>query len=554
MSLLSWNYRGLDKPWTIHFLKELTQQLKPMDAQGHSGGLALFWKNEGGCEVKGGKREKRQESWNLLRELANKSDLPWCIIGDFNDMMSTDEKRGGRPHPFNLLQGFIEVVNECGLVDLGFVGEKYTWERSRGKLNWIQERLDKGLANRAWSDLFPQEEVQVMEMATSDHLPLYLHLHKKVFQPNGRRFRFKNSWLREKECEIVINNGWNEALASEIMENIKLCGLKLQEWGGGLANEYKQQGRVFRAKLRKLRSHRDSLGINMYNEVRWQYMNLLEKQEVYWRQRAKSFWLREGDNNTGFFHKFASGWRKTNNLERIQDGNGERKETTQLSDRELVSQVTTRENEELIAEVIMEEAKVAVFSMHPDKSPRPDGLNPIEIVSDRHSAFIEGRLLTDNAMLAFEINHYLKRKTQGKNGLAELKIDISKTYDRLEWDFILNMMKKFGFHDIWVDRIMRFIQSVSYSFLHKDGEFGNISPQRRLCQGDPISPYIYIMCAEGLSSIIRRNEDVGLLHGCTVAREAPIISHLLFADDCYFLFRANAAEAGVMKRILNRYE
>lgn len=78
-----------------------------------------------------------------------------------------------------------------------------------------------------------------MEVATSDHLPLHLHLHKKVFQPKERRFRFENSWLREKECEIVIKNGWNDASGLEIMEKIKHCRLKLQQWGGGLANEYK---------------------------------------------------------------------------------------------------------------------------------------------------------------------------------------------------------------------------------------------------------------------------------------------------------------------------
>lgn len=192
-------------------------------------------------------------------------------------MMSTDEKRGGRPHPFNLLQGFVEVVNNCGFIDLGFVGEKYTWEKSRGTKNWIQERLDRGLVNRAWSDMFPQVEIQVLEVATSDHLPLYLQLHIQVLQPKERRFRFENSWLREKDCEIVIKNGWNEASGLEIMDKIKLCGLRLQEWGGGLANEYKQQGRAYRNRLRKLRERRDPWEIQMYNDVRWQYMNLLEK-------------------------------------------------------------------------------------------------------------------------------------------------------------------------------------------------------------------------------------------------------------------------------------
>lgn len=100
------------------------------------------------------------------------------------------------------------------------------------------------------------------------------------------------------------------------------------------------------------------------------------------------------------------------------------------------------------------------------------------------------------------------------------------------------MMEKFGFGDVWIARIMQLVCSVSYSFLHNGAEFGNVVLGRGLRQGDPISPYLYIMCAEGLSAIIWRNENGGLLYGCHVARGAPIISYLLFADDCYFFFKA----------------
>lgn len=156
--------------------------------------------------------------------------------------------------------------------------------------------------------------------------------------------------------------------------------------------------------------------------------------------------------------------------------------------------------------------------------------------------------------MAFEINHYIRRKTQGKSGVAGLKIDVSKAYDRLEWSFVEKMLNKFGFHHEWIRRIMTFVTTVSYSFLRNGELFSAVQPQRGIRQGDPISPYLYILCAEWLSAIIKNYEATGVIHGCKVARGAPSVSHLLFADDCYFFFRASKTEVSIMKSILNRYE
>lgn len=71
--------------------------------------------------------------------------------------------------------------------------------------------------------------------------------------------------------------------------------------------------------------------------------------------------------------------------------------------------------------------------------------------------------------------------------------------------------------------------------------FGEVIPQHGVRQGDPIFPYLYILFAEGLSGMIRVYEDCGLLHGCKIANNAPPISHLLFADDCYFFLKATKA-------------
>lgn len=118
------------------------------------------------------------------------------------------------------------------------------------------------------------------------------------------------------------------------------------------------------------------------------------------------------------------------------------------------------------------------------------------VISEQQSAFIQNRLLTDNALNSYEVNHYIHRKRQGLMGIAGLKVDISKAYDRLELRFIEKMLVKFDFPQVWVDKIMVCIRTVSYKFLRVGHIFGTVEPQRGVRQGDPISPYIYILCVE----------------------------------------------------------
>lgn len=146
--------------------------------------------------------------------------------------MAVGDKRGGLEQPLSLLTGFSEAINECGLLDIGFSGEKYTWEKFRGQPNWVQERLDRAFANQLWCNLFPQAELRVMDVSTSDHLPIYIQLHKRIYMPKKRRFQFENVWLKEEECKQVVMNGWGEAGNRNIMEKIEYCGFKLQEWEG----------------------------------------------------------------------------------------------------------------------------------------------------------------------------------------------------------------------------------------------------------------------------------------------------------------------------------
>lgn len=122
----------------------------------------------------------------MIRELYNKSRLPWSILGDFNDLMYSHEKQGRHDHPRWLLDGFKKVIEECHLTDMGFLGYEFTWERSRGTETWIQERLDRGFSNHDWTHMFPHATIKVLDVSVSDHLPIFLELNMKIYVPKKK--------------------------------------------------------------------------------------------------------------------------------------------------------------------------------------------------------------------------------------------------------------------------------------------------------------------------------------------------------------------------------
>ncbi|XP_062102942.1 uncharacterized protein LOC133813930 [Humulus lupulus] len=149
--------------------------------------------------------------------------------------------------------------------------------------------------------------------------------------------------------------------------------------------------------------------------------------------------------------------------------------------------------------------------------------------------------------------HYLKRK-KGKEGYMTLKLDMSKTYDRVEWAYLLAIMSKMGFHDRWVDLVLYSVSSISYKIINGGREMGPIFPSRGIRQEDPLSPYLFIICAEGLSALIRKYEAQKWIHGIKVDRGASMVSHMFFAYDNYLYCKAIDKEARRVMEILHKFE
>ncbi|KAI5339194.1 hypothetical protein L3X38_018466 [Prunus dulcis] len=176
------------------------------------------------------------------------------------------------------------------------------------------------------------------------------------------------------------------------------------------------------------------------------------------------------------------------------------------------------------------------------------------LISDTQSAFVPGRAISDNSIVAFELLHMMHKKNQGRHGYLALKIDMSKAYDRVEWSFLEALMKGMGFAPQWIQLIMDCVTTVSYSFMLNGNPVGYVIPQRGLRQGDPLSPYLLLLCAEALSSLILQAERRNLLHGVNLCRGALSVSHLFFTDDSFLFLRANRQDCEQLSIIFQKYE
>ena len=168
--------------------------------------------------------------------------------------------------------------------------------------------------------------------------------------------------------------------------------------------------------------------------------------------------------------------------------------------------------------------------------------------------FLSGRFNSDNLLVTFETLHYLKRKTPGKLGYMALKLVMSKVYDRVEREFLEKTMRHLGLGDRMVSLIMSRITSVSYLVLLNEQLVGFIKLERGLRQGDPLSPYLFLMCAMGLQSLLHTAEMEGHIQGVAICRNGPRVSHLFFADDSVLFCQAKEEECQKILDILTTYE
>ncbi|XP_048489868.1 secreted RxLR effector protein 78-like [Beta vulgaris subsp. vulgaris] len=144
-----------------------------------------------------------------------------------------------------------------------------------------------------------------------------------------------------------------------------------------------------------------------------------------------------------------------------------------------------------------------------------------DIVDKYQNAFVLGRQMFDNCFISHEIINWVRRRKKGNNFAGIIKVDPSKAYDRIRWDFVEAMLRRMKFPDRWVIWIMQCISKVSYSVLVNGEPSKVFSLSVGLRQGDPLSSYIFILCMEVLSKNLSKLQASKDLEGLKIARSAP---------------------------------
>lgn len=352
---------------------------------------------------------KKKIVWAELSSVISKlKDSPIILGGDFNSILSLDEKVGGNQHLSLSSIEFKLWIDKLSLLEIPLNNGIFTWNNRRNEDNYIAEKLDRFFIAGNISFYNKDFQSSILPFAGSDHYPICLEI-SEPSKPHRNPFKCEKMWFQDPKFLELIKTWWTQAkfVGSKMfifISKLKLLKENILKWNREHFNNIFKEKLEIEDKLKNLNQEIIKYGMNsekyiLEKDLLKKQEEILTKEEIFWRQKSREKWLEEGDRNTKFFHNSTIQNRSLNKITSILTPQGSRTENPseiantfvshfknllnnyEGSNREAQTHllkfipklITAEENKNLNRPITLEEVRSVVFSLSSDKSPGPDG-------------------------------------------------------------------------------------------------------------------------------------------------------------------------------------
>ncbi|KAK8652825.1 hypothetical protein V6N13_126848 [Hibiscus sabdariffa] len=256
--------------------------------------------------------------WFHLRSLANTAAEPWALIGDFNvTLLNQDRKGCSSSSPDTAFQN---MVFDCGLQDLNYVGSEFTWYRDNCGV-----RIDRCFGNSMWFENFLTAILHHLLRMKSNHRPLLLSPTSASTSLRTLLFRYFSGWSQHKDFSYMITDNWDSS--QPLYDAIQTFTLTASNWNHDVFGSIGRNKRNLMARLRVVQLCLDQKRIRSLLKFEQKLLNeletLLDHEEQLWQQKTMMDWIHFGDRNTCYFHSKAIPRRRRTTIFVLKIGSGE---------------------------------------------------------------------------------------------------------------------------------------------------------------------------------------------------------------------------------------